>query len=132
MMILRKHCKLIAFLPSLVLQESSTIQDLTVTIEEDMCFLSLEWSEAIVSCDGISVNYNLTLTPDTEDSTAVDIYSGTENRYNYTVNGSAGLQYSFNLTTEVCGGQTFTMSGPVNLSGTYYYTLNVNCWLILL
>ena len=104
----------------LVLQERSTIQDLTITIEEDMCLLTLEWSEAIVSCDGISVNYSLTVTPDVENGAAFDIYSGAENRYTYIVNGSVGLQYSFNLTTEICGGQNFTMSRLVNLSGTYY------------
>ena len=83
-----------------------------------MCLLTLEWSEAIVSCDGVSVNYSLSVTPDVENGTEVDIYSGTENRYTYTVNGSVGLQYNFNLTTEVCGGQTFTTSG-VDLSGMY-------------
>ena len=77
----------------IVLQESSIIQDLTVTIEEDMCLLTLEWSEAIASCDG-GANYTLSVTPDVEDGTEVNIYSGTENRYIYTVNGSAGLQYN--------------------------------------
>ena len=84
-----------------------------------MCLLTVEWSEAIVSCSGVSVDYNLSVTPDVEDSTVVDIYSGTENRYTYTVNGNVGLQYNFNLTAEVCGGQTFTTSEHVNLSGTY-------------
>ena len=97
------------------MQESSTIQDLTVTIEEDMCLLTLEWSEAIASCDG-SVNYTLSVTPDVENGTEVDIYSGTENRYTYTANGSVGLQYSFNLTTGICSDQNITMFG-VDLSG---------------
>ena len=82
-----------------------------------MCLLTLEWSEAIVSCDGVSVNYSLSVTPDVENGAAVDIYSGAENRYTYTVNGSVGLQYNFSLTTEICGGQTFTTS-DVALSGT--------------
>ena len=99
----------------IVLQESSTIQDLTVIIEEDMCLLTLEWSEAIVSCDGINVNYSLTVI---EDGTEVDVYSGAENRYAYTVNGSVGLQYNFSLTTESCGSQNITVSG-VDLSGIY-------------
>ena len=98
------------------LQESSTIQDLTVTIEEDMCLLTLEWSEAIVSCNGIGANYTLSVTHDVEDGTAVNIYSGTENRYTYTVNGSVGLQYNFNLTTGICGDQNITIS-VVDLSG---------------
>ena len=85
-----------------------------------MCLLTLEWSEAIVSCDGISVKYNLSVTPDVEDGTEVDVYSGAENRYTYTVNGSVGLQYNFNLATEICDGQHFTMSRPVDLSGMYY------------
>ena len=105
------------FLFFLVLQESSNIQDLTVTIEEDMCLLTLEWSEAIVSCDGVSVNYNLTVIPDVEDGAEVDIYSGTKNRYTYYVNGSVGLQYNFSLVT-ICGGQTSTMS-RADLTGIY-------------
>ena len=80
-----------------------------------MCLLTLEWSEAIVSCDGINVNYSLTVI---EDSTEVDVYSGAENRYAYTVNGNVGLQYNFYLTTESCGSQNITVSG-VDLSGIY-------------
>ena len=98
-----------------------------------MCLLTTEWSEAIVSCDGISANYSLSVTPDVEDGTEVDIYSGTENRYTYTVNGSVGLQYNFSLTTEICGGQTFTMSG-VDLSGIDYIKqmfIELHFWLIL-
>ena len=70
------------FFLSLDIQKSSTIQDLTVAIEEDMCLLTLEWSEAIVSCDG-GVNYTLSVTPGVQDGTAVDVYSGEENRYTY-------------------------------------------------
>ena len=81
-----------------------------------MCLLTLEWSEAIASCDGIRANYILSVTPDVEDGTGVDIYSGTENRYTHTVNGSVGLQYNFNLATGICGGQHITMFG-VDLSG---------------
>ena len=81
-----------------------------------MCLLTIEWSEAIVSCSGVSVDYSLSVTPDVENGTEVDIYSGTENRYTYTVNGSVGLQYNFSLVT-ICGGQASTMSG-VDLSGT--------------
>ena len=82
---------------------------------ENTCLLNLEWSESIASCGG-SVNYSLTATTDVEDVTEVDIYSGTENIYTYTVNGSVGLQYNFSLTTEICGGQNITMSG-IDLSG---------------
>ena len=81
-----------------------------------MCLLTLEWSEALISCGG-SVNYSLSVTSDVEDGTAVEIYSGADNRYAYIVNGSVGLQYSFNLKTEVCDNPTFTMS-EVALSGT--------------
>ena len=81
-----------------------------------MCLLTLEWSEAIVSCDG-TANYNLNFTADVENGTAVDIYSGSENRYTYTVNGEDGLQYNFSLTTEICGDQNFTMCRSVDLSG---------------
>ena len=81
-----------------------------------MCLLTLEWSEAIVSCDG-DINYNLSVTPGDENGTEIDIYSGAENSYTYTVNGENGLQYSFSLTTEICGGQNITMS-EVDLPGT--------------
>ena len=81
-----------------------------------MCLLTLEWSEAIVSCNG-TVNYNLTITPDVVNATAMNIYSGSENRYTYTVDGEDGLQYNFRLTTEICGDQNFTMYRPVDLSG---------------
>ena len=74
-----------------------------------MCLLTLEGSEAIVSCNGVNVNYNLTVTPDVENGTAVSIYSGTENRYTYYVNESVGLQYNFSLVT-ICGEQTSAMS----------------------
>ena len=81
-----------------------------------MCLLTLEWSETIVSCGGISTNYSLSVTPHIENGTAVNIYSGTENRYTYIVNGSVGFQYNFKLTTGICGDQNITMSG-VDLSG---------------
>ena len=63
------------------------------------------------------MNYTLSVTPDVENGTEVDIYSGADNSHTFIMNGENGLQYSFSLTTEICGGQNITMS-EVDLSGT--------------
>ena len=72
--------------------------------EENMCRLSLEWSEAVVSCAG-SVTYTLTATPclsvsgDCEGVGGRQTTSTTETRITLSVDGSAGLEYDFTVST---------------------------------
>ena len=85
--------------------------------EENMCRLSLGWSEAVVSCAG-SVTYNLSATPclsvsgDCEGVGGRQTTSTTETRI---VNGSVGLEYDFTVST--CANTSAVYS--VNLTGMY-------------
>ena len=71
-----------------------------------MCQLSLEWSEAIVSCGG-DVSYTLTVSPclsgpgdcDVINDSSFEALSTTETQINITVNGSVGLEYNFTIIT---------------------------------
>ena len=94
------------------LLESATFQPATVSgfgEEENMCQLSLEWSEAIVSCGG-DVSYTVTVTPclsgpgdcDVINGSPVSTFSTTDIHQTVTVNGSVTLKYSSTVTTETC------------------------------
>ena len=71
--------------------------------EENMCELSLEWSEA-ASCAG-SVTYTLTATPclsvsgDCEVAGGRQTTSTTETRITLSVDGSVGLEYDYTVST---------------------------------
>ena len=110
--------------------ESANIQSATVSgfgQEEDMCQLSLEWSEAIVSCGG-DVSYTVTVSPclsgpgdcDVINGSPVSTFSTTDIQQTLMVNGSIGLEYSSNLTTTTCDGsiKSNINSKRVNLQGT--------------
>ena len=66
--------------------------------EDNMCRLSLEWSEAVVSCAG-SVTYTLSATPCLSVSRECEVVGGTETGITLTVNGSVGLEYDFTVST---------------------------------
>ena len=95
---------------NLDLLESANIQSATVSgfgEEENMCQLSLEWSEAIVSCGG-DVSYTVTVTPclsgpgdcDVINGSPVSTFSTTDTQQTFIMNGSFGLEY--NLTVSTC------------------------------
>ena len=71
--------------------------------EDNMCRLSLEWSEA-VSCGG-NVTYTLTATPCLSVSGDCEVVGGrqttsiTETRITLSVDGSVGLEYDFTVST---------------------------------
>ena len=75
--------------------------------EENMCQLSLEWSEAIVSCGG-DVSYTVTVTPclsgpgdcDVINGSPASTFTTTDTQQTVTVNGSIGLEY--NITVSTC------------------------------
>ena len=102
--------------------EFATIQSATVSgfgEEENMCQLSLEWSEAIVSCGGV-VSYTVTVSPCLSGPGDCDVINGnlmetTETQITLSVKGSVGLKYDFNVSTCNVSSNTFT----VNLTGTY-------------
>ena len=90
--------------------ESATIQSATVSgfgEEENMCQLSLEWSEAIVNCGG-DVSYTVTVTPclsgpgdcDVINGSPVSTFTTTDTQKTIPVNGSVGLEY--NVTVSTC------------------------------
>ena len=86
-----------------------------------MCRLSVEWSEAIVSCGG-SVTYNLTVTPCPSGSGDCDMndmtFSGLEeNQHSFTVNGSVSLEYELTVSTVTCGNVTTSPVYRIDLSG---------------
>ena len=107
-----------------VLLESSRVQGDTVSgvgDEENMCVLSVEWSETIVSCGG-SVTYNLTVTPCPSGSGDCDMndmtFSGLEeNQHSFIVNGSVSLEYELTVSTVTCGDVTTSPVYRVDLSG---------------
>ena len=72
--------------------------------EENMCRLSLGWSEAVVSCAG-SVTYTLTATPCLSVSGDCEVVGGrqttstTETGITLSVDRSAGLEYDFTVST---------------------------------
>ena len=108
------------------LLESSRVQGDTVSgvgDEENMCVLSVEWSETIVSC-GRSVTYNLTVTPCPSGSGDCDMndmtFSGwEENQHSFTVNGSVSLEYELTVSTVTCGDVTTSPVYRVDLSGVF-------------
>ena len=103
--------------------ESPEFQSATVSgfgDEENMCQLSLEWSEAVVSCSG-DVTYTVTATPCLSGSgdcevisgSPVETFSTTESQITLSVNGSVGLEYDFTVSTCANTSAVFT----VNLTG---------------
>ena len=73
--------------------------------DENMCRLSLEWSEAVVSCAG-SVTYTLSATPCLSgDCEVVGGRQATETQITLSVDGSVGLEYDFTVTAETCDGK---------------------------
>ena len=107
-----------------VLLESSRVQGDTISgvgDEENMCVLSVEWSETIVSCGG-SVAYNLTVTPCPSGSGDCDMNDMTfpgleENQNSFTVNASVSLEYELTVSTVTCGDVTTSPVYSVDLSG---------------
>ena len=85
---------------------------------ENMCVLSVEWSETFVSCGG-SVTYNLTVTPCPSGSGDCDMtFSGLEeNQHSFIVNGSVSLEYELTVSTVTCGNVTTSPVYRVDLSG---------------
>ena len=88
---------------------------------ENMCRLSVEWSETFVSCGG-SVTYNLTVTPCPSGSGDCDMndmtFSGLEeNQHSFTVDGSVSLEYELTVSTVTCGDVTTSPVYRVNLTG---------------
>ena len=90
-----------------------------------MCRLSLEWSEAVVSCGG-SVTYTLSATPclsvsgDCEGVSGRQTTSTTETQITLSVDGSVGLEYDFTVTAETCDGTFMNTSSvySVDLTGS--------------
>ena len=108
---------------TLTLLESSQVQGDTVSgvgDEENMCELSVEWSETIVSCGG-SVTYNLTVTPCPSGSGDCDTtFSGLEeNQHSFNVNGSVSLEYELTVSTVTCGDVTTSPVYRADLSGVF-------------
>ena len=112
--------------------ESASIQSATVSgfgEEENMCQLSLEWSEATVSCDG-DVSYTVTVTPCLSgpgdcgviNGIPVSTFTTTNTQQIFMVDGKIGLEYSSNLTTTTCDGSIKgnINSKPVNLQGSWH------------
>ena len=72
--------------------------------DENMCRLNVEWSEAVVSCGG-SVTYILTATSCLSVSGDCEVVGGsqttstTETGITLSVDGSAGLEYDFTVST---------------------------------
>ena len=87
--------------------------------EDNMCRLSLEWSEAVVSCAG-SVTYTLSATPCLSVSRECEVVGGrqttstTETQITLPVDGSVGLEYNFTVST--CANTSAVYS--VDLTGT--------------
>ena len=87
---------------------------------DNMCRLSLEWSEAVVSCGG-SVTYTLSATPCLSVSGDCEVVGGrqttstTETQITLSVDGSVGLEYNFTVST--CANTSAVYS--VELSGIY-------------
>ncbi|CAI8023821.1 hypothetical protein GBAR_LOCUS13903, partial [Geodia barretti] len=83
--------------------------------------LSLEWSEAVVSCSG-DVPYTVTATPCLSGSgdcevisgSPVETFSTTESQITLSVNGSVGLEYDFTVSTCANTSDVYT----VNLTAT--------------
>ena len=90
--------------------QSASILSATVSgfgEEENMCLLSLEWSEAIVSCGG-DVSYTVTVTPCLSGPGDCDVINGSSfetlstndtTQIDLPVNGSIGLEYHFTVST---------------------------------
>ena len=99
------------------------IQSVELELEENMCELSVEWSETIVSCGG-SVTYNLTVTPCSSGSGDCDMNDMTvsgleENQHSFNVNGSVSLEYELTVSTVTCGNVTTSPVYRVDLSGVF-------------
>jgi hypothetical protein len=111
--------------------ESSEFQSATVSGFGDMCQLSLEWSEAVVSCSG-DVTYTVTATPCLSGSgdcevisgSPVETFSTTESQITLSVDGSVGLEYDFTVSTCTSASDVYTVNLRANSSGDesfYYY-----------
>ena len=87
--------------------------------EENMCRLSLGWSE-VVSCGG-SVTYTLSATPclsvsgDCEVAGGSQTTSTTETRITLSVDGSVGLEYDFTVST--CANTSDVYSVDLKVTG---------------
>jgi hypothetical protein len=95
--------------------------------EENMCQLSLEWSEAVVSCSG-DVTYTVTATP----YLSLSEISTTDTQLNTSVNGNICLVHNITVTTEICEGRIVeNISLSLNLTAksigsvsSYYYSVH--------
>ena len=100
-----------------------------------MCELSVEWSEAIISCGG-SVTYNLTVTPCPSGSGDCDMNDMTvsgleENQHSFNVNGSVSLEYELTVSTVTCGNVTTSAVYRVDLSGVLsMYKSALTLWFV--
>ena len=103
--------------------ESPEIQSASVSglgDEENMCRVSLEWSEVVVSCAG-SVTYTLSATPCLSVSGDCEVVGGrqttstTETRITLSVDGSVGLEYNFTVST--CANTSTAYSADLKVTG---------------
>ena len=100
--------------------KSSEFQSATVSGFGDMCQLSLNWSEAVVSCSR-DVPYIVPATPCLSESgdcevisgSPVETFSTTESQITLSVDGSVSLEYDFTVST--CANTSAVFS--VNLTG---------------
>ena len=88
--------------------------------EENMCRLSLEWTEAVVNCAG-SVTYILTANPCLSVSGDCEVVGGsqttstTETQITLSVDGSVGLEYDFTVST--CANTSAVYSVNLKVTG---------------
>ena len=106
---------------------SATISERDVG-EEEECVVSVEWSEAIVSCGGSVSQYVLTLTPPTSDCQSsgdcivrdVITTPGTQTQYSLTVTSQ---DYDITIRADTCGGSLTGDTSSlynINLTGENY------------
>ena len=88
--------------------------------EENMCRLSLEWSEAVVNCGGF-VTYTLSASPCLSVSGDCEVVGGrqttstTETGITLSVDGSVGLEYDFTVST--CANTSAVSSVNLKVTG---------------
>ena len=113
------------------------VQVLSATVSErdvgggEECVVSVEWSEAIVSCAGTVSQYVLTLTPPTSDcqssgdcmvmdGSSVITTPGTQTQYSLTVTSQ---DYDITIRADTCGGSLTGDTSSlynINLTGENY------------
>ena len=116
--------------------ESSEFQSATVSGFGHRCQLSLNWSEAVVSCSG-DVPYTVTATPCLSGSgdcevisgSPVETFSTTESQITLSVDGSVGLEYDFTVSTCANTSAVFNvnLTGEVDIVYNYMYVIEVDC-----